>query len=79
MSVSKRVAEEQGCVLGTIVGYSIRFDRKMDDDTKICFFTDGKLIQEMKNDPLLLRYQYIIIDEAHERSLSSDLLLILTK
>jgi HrpA-like RNA helicase len=56
MSVSKRVAEEQGCILGTIVGYSIRFDRKMDDDTKICFFTDGKLIQEMKNDPLLLKY-----------------------
>jgi HrpA-like RNA helicase len=44
MAVAKRVAEEVDCILGTTVGYSIRFDKKMDDDTKIIFYTDGKLL-----------------------------------
>jgi len=79
MSVAKRVAEEYGCKLGNEVGYSIRFEDKTGPKTKIKFATDGVLLQEAKSDPLLLEYSCVMIDEAHERSLSSDLLLVLCR
>ncbi|RII22562.1 hypothetical protein CUC08_Gglean013476 [Alternaria sp. MG1] len=79
MSVAKRVAEEFGCKLGNEVGYSIRFEDKTGPKTKIKFATDGVLLQEAKSDPLLSNYSCIMIDEAHERSLQSDLLLVLCR
>jgi ATP-dependent RNA helicase DDX35 len=78
-SVATRVAEEVGCALGGEVGYSIRFEDVTSEKTKIKFLTDGLLLREALVDPLLSRYSVIMVDEAHERSLSSDILLGLLK
>ncbi|CAI6342234.1 unnamed protein product [Periconia digitata] len=78
-SVSARVAEEMECKLGQEVGYSIRFEDVTSAKTKIKFLTDGLLLREMLVDPLLKRYSVIMVDEAHERSLSSDVLISLLK
>jgi len=78
-SVAARVAQELGCQLGTQVGYSIRFEDLTSEATRIKFLTDGLLLREALVDPLLSRYSVIIVDEAHERSLSSDILLGLLK
>lgn len=74
-SVASRVAEEIGTPLGQDVGYSIRFEDVTSAKTRIKFLTDGMLLREALVDPLLSRYSVIMVDEAHERSLSSDLLL----
>jgi hypothetical protein len=79
MSVSQRVADELDVTLGTYVGYLIRFDDKTSDETILKFMTDGMLLREAMNDPLLSRYSVIILDEAHERTLSTDVLFGLTK
>lgn len=73
--MAKRVAEEMRCQLGQEVGYSIRFEDVTSASTKIKFLTDGLLLREALVDPLLSRYSVIMVDEAHERSLSSDILL----
>ncbi|MFT5699292.1 MAG: ATP-dependent helicase HrpA [Desulforhopalus sp.] len=73
-SVSARVAEELG-PLGDTVAYKIRFHDKTGPSTKIKFMTDGVLLAETKNDPLLKQYGVIIVDEAHERSLNIDFIL----
>lgn len=78
-SVAARVAEELGTPLGQRVGYSIRFEDVTSANTQIKFVTDGLLLREMLVDPLLNRYSVIMVDEAHERSLSSDILLSLLK
>lgn len=70
-----RVAEETASELGKEVGYSIRFDDVSSDVTRIKFLTDGILIREALVDPLLSRYSVIMVDEAHERSISTDFLL----
>lgn len=70
-----RVAEEVGCEVGKEVGYSIRFEDVTSSSTKIKFLTDGLLLREALVDPLLSRYSVIMVDEAHERSLSTDVLL----
>lgn len=70
-----RVAEEAGCELGKEVGYSIRFEDVTSAATRIKFLTDGLLIREALVDPLLTRYSVIMVDEAHERSTSTDILL----
>ncbi|HEU5080199.1 MAG TPA: ATP-dependent RNA helicase HrpA [Opitutaceae bacterium] len=75
LSVSKRVAEELGVNWGREVGCKIRFDDKTSRETVIKFLTDGMLLAEVQNDPLLRAYDTIIIDEAHERSLNIDFLL----
>ncbi|PIB00833.1 putative ATP-dependent RNA helicase DHX35 [Cercospora beticola] len=78
-TVAKRVADEMRCPLGQDVGYSIRFEDVTSDATRIKFLTDGLLLREALVDPLLSRYRVIMVDEAHERSLSSDVLLGLLK
>ena len=78
-SVAARVAEEMRCKVGDEVGYSIRFEDVTSAKTKIKFLTDGMLLREALVDPLLSRYSVIMVDEAHERSLSSDVLLGLLK
>lgn len=75
-SVATRVAQEVGTVLGEEVGYTIRFEDVSDKEkTRIRYMTDGMLFREILIDPLLTRYSVIMIDEAHERSLYTDLLL----
>jgi pre-mRNA-splicing factor ATP-dependent RNA helicase DHX16 len=79
MSVAKRVSEEVGCRLGGTVGYSVRFDDKTGPNTVIKYQTDGILLRELATDSTLSQYSVIMIDEAHERSIASDLLLPLIK
>ncbi|WOL00761.1 putative pre-mRNA-splicing factor ATP-dependent RNA helicase DEAH9 [Canna indica] len=79
-SVASRVAEEMGVKIGEEVGYTIRFEDQTNPSvTAIKFLTDGVLIREMMDDPLLTKYSVIMVDEAHERSLSTDILLGLLK
>ncbi|EEF50736.1 ATP-dependent RNA helicase, putative [Ricinus communis] len=79
VTVAKRVAEECGVELGQKVGYSIRFDDATSTSTKIKYMTDGLLLREALLDPYLSRYSVIIIDEAHERTVHTDVLLGLLK
>jgi len=79
-TMADRVAKEMGVNLGLEVGYSVRFDEKYDEVlTKIKYMTDGMLFREMMIDPLLSRYNVIMIDEAHERSIYTDLIIGLIK
>ncbi|EMR11150.1 pre-mRNA-splicing factor ATP-dependent RNA helicase PRP43 [Pneumocystis murina B123] len=79
MSVAKRVADEMDVVLGEQVGYSIRFEDCTSYKTVLKYMTDGMLLREAMNDHLLSRYSCIILDEAHERTLSTDILMGLMK
>ncbi|CAI6273681.1 unnamed protein product [Periconia digitata] len=79
MSVAKRVAEEVGCMLGQEVGYTIRFEDKTSPNTNIKFMTDGILQREILVDPMLSRYSVIVLDEAHERTVATDVLFALLK
>lgn len=74
-TIAERVAEELQVELGTLVGYKVRFTDKVSDETRIALMTDGILLNEIHRDRLLRRYDTIIIDEAHERSLNVDFLL----
>ena len=79
ITVAARVAEEMGRELGGVVGYAVRFDDKTCDGTCIKYCTDGLLVREALQDPLLTRVSVVIVDEAHERSLHTDVLLGLLK
>ncbi|KIO00623.1 hypothetical protein M404DRAFT_10153 [Pisolithus tinctorius Marx 270] len=80
MSVAKRVAEEMDVELGREVGYSIRFeDMTEPGKTFLKYMTDGVLLREAMNDPDLQRYSTIILDEAHERTLATDILMGIVK
>ncbi|SJX65252.1 probable PRP2-RNA-dependent ATPase of DEAH box family [Sporisorium reilianum f. sp. reilianum] len=79
MSVAARVAEEMGVRLGRECGYSIRFEDCTSDDTVIKYMTDGMLLREFLTEPDLNSYSALIIDEAHERTLSTDVLFGLVK
>jgi ATP-dependent helicase HrpA len=74
-SVASRIAEELKSELGAVVGYKVRFTEHGGDHSLIKLMTDGILLAEIQSDPLLERYDTIIIDEAHERSLNIDFLL----
>ena len=74
-SVATRVAEEVGTPLGGLVGYQVRFEDQSDANTLVKLMTDGILLAETQHDRLLERYDTIIVDEAHERSLNIDFLL----
>lgn len=79
-TVASRVAEEMDVKLGEEVGYTIRFEDVTNPAaTMIKFLTDGVLLREIMNDPLLTKYSVIMVDEAHERSISTDILLGLLK
>ncbi|KZT19970.1 P-loop containing nucleoside triphosphate hydrolase protein [Neolentinus lepideus HHB14362 ss-1] len=74
-SLAARVAAEQGTTLGGLVGYSVRFDEVAGPDMRIKYMTDGMLVRELLSDPLLTRYSVVVVDEAHERTLRTDLLI----
>ncbi|EDN03097.1 ATP-dependent RNA helicase DHX8 [Histoplasma capsulatum] len=79
VSVAKRVSEEVGCRLGAEVGYTIRFEDCTSPETKIKYMTDGILQREILLDPDLKKYSVIMLDEAHERTISTDVLFGLLK
>lgn len=91
VSVAKRVSEEVGCRLGSEVGYTIRFEDLTGPDTKIKFMvsmarvritelqTDGVLLRELLLDPDCSKYSVIMLDEAHERTIATDVLFGLMK
>jgi len=74
-TVAERIAEELGTEVGAAVGYKVRFTDRASDDTLVKVMTDGILLAEMQQDRQLLRYDTLIIDEAHERSLNIDFIL----
>ncbi|XP_033140164.1 ATP-dependent RNA helicase DEAH13 isoform X1 [Brassica rapa] len=75
LATAKRVAHELGVRLGQEVGFQVRYDKKIGENSAIKFMTDGILVREIKDDLLLKRYSVIILDEAHERSLNTDILI----
>lgn len=80
IQMAKRVAIERGCKVGHEVGYTIRFDDQSDSErTQIKYVTDGILVRECVMDPDLKKYNVIVLDEAHERSLNTDILFALVK
>lgn len=79
MSVAKRVAEEVGCRLGQEVGYTIRFEDCSSPETRIKYMTDGMLEREALIDPDMSNYDVIMLDEAHERTIATDVLFALLK
>ena len=74
-AAATRLAVELGVPLGTLVGYQIRFEQRADAGTLVRVATDGIILAQLAHDPLLMRYDAIIVDEAHERSLNIDFLL----
>jgi ATP-dependent RNA helicase DHX8/PRP22 len=79
MSVAKRVAEEVGCRLGDEVGYAIRFEDCTSKETVIKYMTDGMLLREALLDDVLSAYSVVMLDEAHERTIHTDVLFGLLK
>ncbi|KZT08748.1 P-loop containing nucleoside triphosphate hydrolase protein [Laetiporus sulphureus 93-53] len=79
MSVAKRVAEEVGCRLGQEVGYTIRFEDCTSPETRIKYMTDGMLQRECLIDPDVSAYSVVMLDEAHERTIATDVLFGLLK
>lgn len=79
MSVAKRVSDEMGCKLGNEVGYSIRFEDCTSHRTLLKYMTDGMLLREFLGEPDLGSYSVMMLDEAHERTLSTDILFGLLK
>ncbi|KAJ2827167.1 hypothetical protein GGI24_002719 [Coemansia furcata] len=78
--LAQRVSQEMGVELGTTVGYSVRFsDASNPETTRIKYLTDGTLIRECLADPLLSAYSVIMVDEAQDRSIATDMLLALLK
>lgn len=74
-SLAARVAAEKNTEVGKLVGYSVRFDEASSEATRIKYVTDGMLVRELLSDPILSRYSVIIVDEAHERTLRTDILM----
>ncbi|KAH0802055.1 P-loop containing nucleoside triphosphate hydrolase protein [Histomonas meleagridis] len=79
INVATRVAQEMDVSLGSIVGYSVRFDSRVSENTRLIYMTDGLLMKEFILDPQIRQYGIVIIDEAHERNINSDIILGLLK
>ncbi|KAL7069181.1 putative DHX8/prp22-type ATP-dependent RNA helicase [Cryptosporidium serpentis] len=78
-SVARRVAQEVGCTIGSTVGFSIRFEDVTSSETRIKYMTDGMLLREALSDHSLSKYNVIMLDEAHERTITTDVLFGLLK
>jgi len=74
MSAATRVAAEVGCPLGQEVGYKVRFENFTGPETRIKYMTDGMLLRECLTDPDVSQYSVVILDEAHERTVATDVL-----
>ncbi|XP_026564483.1 ATP-dependent RNA helicase DHX33 [Pseudonaja textilis] len=74
ISLATRVSDEKKNELGKLVGYTVRFEDLTSDETKIKFLTDGMLLREAIGDPLMHKYSVVILDEAHERTIHTDVL-----
>mmetsp|Transcript_33759 Transcript_33759/g.81802 ORF Transcript_33759/g.81802 Transcript_33759/m.81802 type:complete len:634 (+) Transcript_33759:704-2605(+) len=79
IAVAKRVATELRSIVGDIIGYNVRFEKCYNSETRVKYLTEGILLNEFISDPLLNCYNLLIIDEVHERTINTDLLLGLTK
>lgn len=80
VSLASRVATELNCQIGSTVGFTVRFDDHTDEnETHIKYMTEGILIRELMSEPLLDSYSIIMVDEVHERSVNTDILLALLK
>ncbi|XP_071447618.1 ATP-dependent RNA helicase DHX33 [Hetaerina americana] len=79
ITVALRVATEMGCAVGHTVGYAVRFEDVTRGDTKLKYLTDGMLLREALSDNLLMMYNVIILDEAHERTIHTDVLFGIVK
>jgi len=79
MSVAERVAVEMEVTLGEQVGYTIRFEDRSSESTVLKYLTDGMLLREAMSDPTLSDYDVIVLDEAHERTIATDILFGLLK
>lgn len=79
VSVAQRVAEEMDTNLGEEVGYNIRFEDRTSPNTIVKFLTDGMLVREMMQDPLLEKYSVIMVDDMHERTVYTDIIMGLLK
>lgn len=76
ITIAQRVAQEKQTQLGQLVGYKVRFEEQIvPHKTRIIYMTDGMLLRELIVDPDLKQFSVVIIDEAHERTISTDLLL----
>ena len=75
INLATRVAQEHGCNLGDRVGYSVRFDNTTSKRTKLKYLTDGMLLRELMMHKDLRQYSVVVIDEAHERTVLTDLIL----
>lgn len=76
-ALAKRVASERSVKVGDEVGFKFRFENVTSDDTKIIYATDGILLTDAMRDPFLTDYSMVIIDEAHERTIQTDTLLMI--
>lgn len=79
ITIAQRVANEMGTQVGEIVGYSVRFEDVTSPRTKIKYLTDGTLLREAISDPLLTKYKVVILDEVHERTVQTDIMLGVVK
>ncbi|XP_059059424.1 ATP-dependent RNA helicase DHX33-like [Achroia grisella] len=79
ITIALRVASEMNTEIGAIVGYCVRFEDVTSTKTKVKYMTDGMLLREAILDPLLRRYSIVILDEAHERTVSTDVLFGIVK
>ena len=78
-AVARRIAEERGWTIGREVGWQIRFERRYASDTRLLVVTEGILTARLQQDPLLLSFATVVLDEFHERSIHADLGLALTR
>jgi len=79
VAMARRVCHERGIDFGNEISYCIRFDDKTNEKTRMRYVTDGVLVRECLTDPNLSKYNVVILDEAHERSIFTDILFALVK
>lgn len=79
ITIASRVAKEMKCTLGETVGYTVRFEDQTSKNTRIKFVTDGSLLREALSDRMLKNYSAIVLDEAHERTINTDVLFGIVK